>query len=38
MDKMKVDKNTYQYLNTNTPNLTISYYPYVNIANEVVYK
>lgn len=36
--KVKVDKNTYQYLNTNTPNLTISYYPYVNIANEVVYK
>lgn len=36
--KVKIDKNTYQYLNTNTPNLTISYYPYVDIANEIVYK
>lgn len=36
--KIKVDKNTYQYLNTNKSNLTISYYPYVNIVNEVVYK
>lgn len=36
--KIKLDKSTYQYLNVNTPDLTISYYPYVNIVNEVIYK
>lgn len=36
--RIKLDKNTYQYLSANTPNVTISYYPYVNIGNEVVYK
>lgn len=36
--KIKLDKNTYQYLNVNTPDLTISYYPHVNIGNEIIYK
>ncbi len=36
--KIQLDKSTYQYLDVNTPDVTVSYYPYVNVANEVVYK
>lgn len=33
--KITLDKSTYQYLNVNTPDVKVSYYPYVNVANEV---
>lgn len=33
--RIRIDKSSYDYLNSNTPNITISYYPYVNIASEI---
>lgn len=36
--RIRIDKSSYDYLNSNTPNITISYYPYVNIAAEIIYQ
>lgn len=36
--RIRIDKSSYDYLNSNTPNITISYYPYVNIADEITYQ
>lgn len=35
---IRIDKNNYDYLSSNTPNVTISYYPYINIAAEITYE
>ena len=35
---IRIDKVNYDYLNSNTPTVTISYYPYINIAAEITYE
>lgn len=36
--RIRIDKASYDYLSTNTPNVTITYYPYINIADEITYQ
>lgn len=36
--KIEIDKDTYQYLENNTPDVQVSYYPYINIADKIIYR
>ncbi len=36
--RIYIDEITYQHLRNSKPNIEISYYPYINIADEILYK
>lgn len=38
IQRIRIDKYTYDYLGTNHHDVQISYYPYINIADEIIYK
>ena len=38
IQRIRIDKYSYDYLGTNHHDVQISYYPYINIADEIIYK